>query len=126
MICKPARPWNDTGTPLLRVIRTPNTRSITTTLSSSIPNQGSASAGDTTCKPFAANTRPGRRALSSGGLSAGATFWVTEYVITYDGRRVNTVSIMELQAGKVARETQYFAEPFEPPAWRAQWVERMA
>jgi hypothetical protein len=22
-------------------------------------------------------------------------------------------------------ETQYFADPFEPPAWRAQWVERM-
>jgi SnoaL-like domain len=52
-------------------------------------------------------------------------FWVTEYVITYDGHRVNTVSIMEFQEGKVVRETQYFAEPFEPPAWRAQWVERM-
>jgi hypothetical protein len=53
-------------------------------------------------------------------------FWVTEYVITYIGRRVNTVSIMEFQAGKVVRETQYFAEPFEAPAWRAQWVERMS
>ena len=51
--------------------------------------------------------------------------WVTEYVITYDGGRVNTVSIMEFQEGKVVRETQYFAEPFEPPAWRARWVERM-
>jgi hypothetical protein len=49
--------------------------------------------------------------------------WVTEYVITYDGRPVHTVSIMEFRADKVARETQYFAEPFEPPAWRAQWVE---
>jgi hypothetical protein len=29
------------------------------------------------------------------------------------------------QAGKVVRETQYFAEPFEPPAWRARWVEPM-
>jgi hypothetical protein len=47
-------------------------------------------------------------------------------VIAYDGRRFNTVSIMEFQAGKVVHETQYFAEPFEPPAWRAQWVERMA
>ena len=26
------------------------------------------------------------------------------------------MSIMEFQAGKVVRETQYFAEPFEPPA----------
>ena len=60
-----------------------------------------------------------RRIVGSGDL------WVTEYVITYDGRRVNTVSIMEFQAGKVVRETQYFAEPFEPPAWRARWVEPM-
>jgi hypothetical protein len=50
--------------------------------------------------------------------------WVTEYLISYDGRPVHTVSIMEFEAGKVARETQYFGEPFEPPAWRAQWTER--
>jgi len=36
-----------------------------------------------------------------------------------------TVSIMEFSGDKVARETQYFADPFEPSAWRAQWVERM-
>jgi len=59
-----------------------------------------------------------RRIVGSGDL------WVTEYVITYDGRPVYTVSIMEFRAGKVARETQYFAEPFEPPDWRTQWVER--
>jgi hypothetical protein len=32
---------------------------------------------------------------------------------------------MEFKGGKVARETQYFADPFEAPAWRAQWVEKM-
>jgi len=48
-----------------------------------------------------------RRIVGEGDL------WVTEYTITYEGRRVNTVSIMEFQAGKVARETQYFPEPFE-------------
>jgi hypothetical protein len=36
------------------------------------------------------------------------------------------VSIMEFKGDKVARETQYFADPFVAPAWRAQWVERMA
>jgi hypothetical protein len=35
-----------------------------------------------------------------------------------------TVSIMEFQDGKVSRETQYFADAFDAPAWRAQWVER--
>ena len=58
-------------------------------------------------------------------IVGGGELWVTEYVIAYDGRPINTVSIMEFQAGKVVRETQYFAEPFEPPAWRAHWVERM-
>jgi len=59
-----------------------------------------------------------RRITGSGDL------WVTEYVILYDGRPMHTVSIMEFEGGKVVRETQYFAEPFEPPSWRAEWVER--
>jgi hypothetical protein len=32
---------------------------------------------------------------------------------------------MEFRDGKVARETQYFRDPFEPGASRTQWVERM-
>jgi hypothetical protein len=51
--------------------------------------------------------------------------WVTEYVLTYDGKPSCTVSIMEFRGEKVTRETQYFADPFEAAAWRAQWVERM-
>jgi len=44
-------------------------------------------------------------------------------VIFYDGRPVPTISIMEFRDGKVAHETQYFADPFEAPAWRAPWGE---
>ena len=51
--------------------------------------------------------------------------WDTEYTITYQGRPVYTVSIMEFRNGKVAHETQYFADPFEAPAWRSRWVQRM-
>lgn len=51
--------------------------------------------------------------------------WVTEYVITYQGKPAYTVSIMEFAGKRVARETQYFADPFEAPGWRAQWVERV-
>ena len=60
-----------------------------------------------------------RRITGAGGL------WVTEYILSYEGRPSHTVSIMEFLDGKVARETQYFADPFEPGASRAQWVERM-
>jgi SnoaL-like protein len=60
-----------------------------------------------------------RRIIGSGDL------WVTEFVLSYDGRPSYTVSIMEFRDGKVARETQYFNDPFEPGPSRAQWVERM-
>jgi ketosteroid isomerase-like protein len=60
-----------------------------------------------------------RRVVGEGDL------WVTEYVIRYEGQSVQTVSIMEFRDGKVSRETQYFAERFDAPAWRAQWVERV-
>ena len=42
----------------------------------------------------------------------------------YDGRPVNTVTIMEFRDGKVSHETHYFADP-EPPEWRSQWVQRL-
>jgi hypothetical protein len=49
--------------------------------------------------------------------------WITEYTITYQGRSAFTVSIMEFRDGKVVHETQYFADPFEAPAWRSEWVQ---
>jgi len=57
-------------------------------------------------------------------ITGAGNVWVTEYVIAYADKRAYTVSIMEFRDSKVARETQYFADPFEAPAWRAQWVER--
>jgi len=60
-----------------------------------------------------------RRIIGAGDL------WVTEFVLTYDGRPSYTVSIMEFEGGKVARETQYFADPFDPGPSRTQWVERL-
>jgi SnoaL-like domain len=52
-----------------------------------------------------------------------AELWITELVLTYDGRPSFVVSIMEFKEGKVARETQYFGDPFAPGPSRAQWVE---
>ena len=58
-------------------------------------------------------------------ISGGGGLWISELVLTYDARPFHVVSIMEFAGAKVIRETQYFAEPFEPGASRAQWVERM-
>jgi SnoaL-like domain len=60
-----------------------------------------------------------RRIIGSGDL------WVTEFILTYDAKPSYTVSIMEFSGVKVARETQYFADPFLAPAFRAKWVERI-
>jgi hypothetical protein len=57
-------------------------------------------------------------------IRGSGTLWTTEGVVTYDGTPVHTVAILEFRGGKVAHETDYFGDPWEPPAWRSQWVER--
>ena len=61
-----------------------------------------------------------RRTLADGDLA------VLEVELTYaDGSRYLGVSVIELRDGKVVKETDYFAQPFQAPQWRAQWVQRM-
>ena len=52
--------------------------------------------------------------------------WVIESTIDYgDGTPVSSISIIETGPdGKVVRQTDYFANPFEAPAWRSQYAER--
>lgn len=68
---------------------------------------------------------PSKLRFATRRILGGGDLWLTEYVITYDGAPVHTVSIMEFRQGKVTRETHYFADPFDPPEWRSQWVEPM-
>lgn len=50
--------------------------------------------------------------------------WWSESAMTYpDGSTWLTLALIELRDGKVWRETVYWAQPFEPPAWRAAFVE---
>lgn len=61
-----------------------------------------------------------RRLLTGGEIA------VVEGTIDYgDGVPVSYVSIVELRDGKIAKSTDYFANPFEAPVWRADMVERM-
>jgi ketosteroid isomerase-like protein len=50
---------------------------------------------------------------------------VMKMTVEYDGNRVYACEIVDFQDGKIERARAYFAEPFEAPEWRAQWVERM-
>jgi hypothetical protein len=60
-----------------------------------------------------------RRLIGSGSL------WVSECVITYDGKPTVSVSVMEFVDDHVAHETQYFADPFDAPASRAGIAQRI-
>lgn len=45
--------------------------------------------------------------------------WIIEGRIDYgDGTAAESVAIVELRDGKVVRQTDYFAAPFEAPEWR--------
>jgi hypothetical protein len=70
-------------------------------------------------------SQPNKKRFSIRRIVGSGELWVTEFVLTYDAKPSYTVSIMEFKGDKVARETQYFADPFVAPAFRAQWVERM-
>ncbi|MDB5734211.1 MAG: hypothetical protein JWN16_848 [Alphaproteobacteria bacterium] len=69
--------------------------------------------------------QPNKKHFEVRRMVGAANLWVTEFILTYDGQPSYAVSIMEWEDGKVTRETQYFADGFEPGPSRAQWVERM-
>jgi hypothetical protein len=69
--------------------------------------------------------QPSHKRFTIRRITGEGALWVTEFVLTYDSVPSYVVSIMEFQDGQVARETQYFADRFEPGPSRAHLVERM-
>jgi hypothetical protein len=59
-------------------------------------------------------------------LTGGGDLWIGETVIRYtDGKVLHGANVIEFRDGKIWKETRYYGEPFEAPAWRAQWVQRI-
>jgi hypothetical protein len=59
-------------------------------------------------------------------MLGGGDVFVVEGTIDYgDGVPVSYVGIGEMRDGKIAKMTEYFANPFEAPAWRKPFVEMM-
>jgi hypothetical protein len=69
--------------------------------------------------------QPNQKRFAVRRMTGSGDLWVTEFVLSYDGIPSYVVSIMEFRDGRVAHETQYFAQPFEPGPSRAHLVERM-
>src|ERR1700757_4567036 len=53
-------------------------------------------------------SQPSQKRFAVRRIIGGGDLWVTEFILTYDGKPSYTVSIMEFSDDKVARETQYF------------------
>jgi len=68
--------------------------------------------------------QPNRKGFKVRRINGSGDLWVTEFVLTYDGVPSYVVSIMEFREGRVANETQYFADRFDPGPSRAHLVER--
>jgi hypothetical protein len=60
----------------------------------------------------------GRRILCCGDLA------VSALDVVHDGSRVEMVGIMEFADGRVIHETQYLADPLEPPPWQFRGTHR--
>jgi hypothetical protein len=68
---------------------------------------------------------PADRHFTIRRITGGGALWVSECIITYDGVPTYSVSIMEFEGEHVAHESQYFADAFGAPEWRAALAEPM-
>ena len=60
-----------------------------------------------------------KRVVASGDLV------VAEAHMDYDGPTYEAVFIFEFRDGKIEKETAYWTDTFDAPAWRAEWVEKI-
>jgi len=65
---------------------------------------------------------PARTAVEFREIRGRGDLWVAEISIRYDGSPWNFgVSILEFRGQKIAGESIYVTEGWEPPEWRARW-----
>jgi ketosteroid isomerase-like protein len=57
---------------------------------------------------------------------AGDRFTTVGEVTYPNGETWSVISLIELRDGKIAKVIDYFAAPFEAPAWRVPYVEKAA
>jgi ketosteroid isomerase-like protein len=48
----------------------------------------------------------------------------TDVSVTDGEQSGRAITFSELQDGRIIRQVEFWPDPFEPAAWRAQWVER--
>jgi SnoaL-like domain len=54
----------------------------------------------------------------------GDVYTVVGSALYPDGQTWQVMSLLELRSGKIAKTTEVYGAPFDPPEWRSKWVER--
>ncbi len=49
---------------------------------------------------------------------------VTDVVVSDGAVTARAITFTTVRAGRIAGQVEYWPDPFDPPAWRADWVER--
>jgi len=86
------------------------------------PQSGERLMGKKACVAVYRNYPGGSPSVRLTRVSGEGDHWTVEADMQYGEQPVRGVSIFEFRHGKIVHETDYFADPFDPPAWRSQWV----
>lgn len=89
------------------------------------PQSGERIVGREACAVVYRNYPGGSPTYRLKRITGEGDHFVIESIADYGGQRVYVANIVEFHDGKIVRQTDYFGDPFEAPAWRSQWVERM-
>jgi ketosteroid isomerase-like protein len=89
------------------------------------PQSGERIVGRQACTLVYQNYPGGRPSYEVRRISGSGDLFVVEAVGQYGADTSYLTSIVEFRDGRIVRQTDYFGGPFEAPAWRSQWVERM-
>jgi ketosteroid isomerase-like protein len=90
------------------------------------PQSGERIVGRQACSLVYKNYPGGSPSYELRRISGSGDLFVVEAVGQYEADTSYLTSIIEFRDGRIVKQTDYFGSPFDAPAWRAQWVERMA
>jgi ketosteroid isomerase-like protein len=90
------------------------------------PQSGERIVGRQACSLVYKNYPGGSPSYELRRISGSGDLFVVEAVGQYEADTSYLTSIIEFRDGRIVKQTDYFGSPFAAPAWRAQWVERMA
>ena len=65
---------------------------------------------------------PGPPKITWRSIRGSRPVWIAEGIVEYGEGPVHLIGVVEIENGKVAKANFYFANPFDPPAERAQWA----